>query len=132
MRFDEVYNLHFRCNRRRLVDYPNLWAYARELYQWPGVAATVAMEQIKRHYYTTHDELNPKRIIPVGPGYDWSRHGATGAAMRCERVRYTRPVVATGAEVEPTTGKRRAAKAARLGNLRSSKSLEDRTARSPA
>ena len=72
VRFDEVYNLHFRCNRRRLVDYPNLWRYARELYQWPGVAATVAMEQIKRHYYTTHDELNPKRIIPVGPGYDWS------------------------------------------------------------
>jgi glutathionyl-hydroquinone reductase len=75
-RFDEVYNLHFRCNRRRLVDYPNLWAYARELYQWPGVAQTVAMDQIKRHYYTTHDELNPKRIIPVGPGYDWSQaHG---------------------------------------------------------
>jgi putative glutathione S-transferase len=72
VRFDEVYNLHFRCNRRRLVDYPNLWGYARELYQWPGVAQTVAMDQIKRHYYTTHDELNPKRIIPIGPGYDWS------------------------------------------------------------
>jgi len=72
MRFDEVYNLHFRCNRRRLVDYPNLWAYARELYQWPGVSRTVAMGQIKEHYYTTHDELNPKRIIPGGPGYDWS------------------------------------------------------------
>jgi putative glutathione S-transferase len=75
-RFDEVYNLHFRCNRRRLVDYPNLWGYARELHQWPGVARTVAMDQIKEHYYTTHDELNPKRIIPVGPGYDWSEpHG---------------------------------------------------------
>jgi putative glutathione S-transferase len=75
-RFDEVYNLHFRCNRRRIVDYPNLWAYARELYQWPGVEATVAMDQIKRHYYTTHDELNPKKIIPVGPGYDWlAPHG---------------------------------------------------------
>jgi len=72
MRFDEVYNLHFRCNRRRLVDYPNLWGYARELYQWPGVSQTVAMGQIKEHYYTTHDELNPKRIIPGGPGYDWS------------------------------------------------------------
>jgi putative glutathione S-transferase len=72
VRFDEVYNLHFRCNRRRLVDYPSLWRYARELYQLPGVAQTVAMDQIKRHYYTTHDELNPKRIIPVGPGYDWS------------------------------------------------------------
>jgi putative glutathione S-transferase len=76
VRFDEVYNLHFRCNRRRLVDHPNLWGYARELHQWPGVARTVAMNQIKRHYYTTHDELNPKRIIPVGPGYDWSEpHG---------------------------------------------------------
>ena len=75
-RFDEVYNLHFRCNYRRLVDYPNLWGYARDLYQVQGVAETVAMEQIKRHYYTTHDELNPKRIIPVGPGYDWSEpHG---------------------------------------------------------
>jgi putative glutathione S-transferase len=76
VRFDEVYNLHFRCNYRRLVDYPNLWGYARELYQWQGVAATVAMDQIKRHYYTTHDELNPKRIIPIGPGYDWHEpHG---------------------------------------------------------
>jgi putative glutathione S-transferase len=72
VRFDEVYNLHFRCNRRRLVDYPSMWGYARELYQRPGVARTVALDQIKRHYYTTHDELNPKRIIPVGPGYDWS------------------------------------------------------------
>ena len=75
-RFDEVYNLHFRCNHRRLVDYPNLWGYARELWQMPLIAGTVAMDQIKRHYYTTHDELNPKRIIPVGPGYDWSEpHG---------------------------------------------------------
>jgi glutathionyl-hydroquinone reductase len=78
-RFDEVYNLHFRCNGRRLVDYPSLWGYARELYQWPGVAPTLAMDQIKRHYYTTHDELNPKRIIPVGPGYDWSEPHGRGA-----------------------------------------------------
>ena len=76
VRFDEVYHVHFRCNHRRIVEYPNLWGYARELYQWPGVAQTVAMEQIKRHYYTTHDELNPKRIIPVGPAPDWSEpHG---------------------------------------------------------
>ena len=60
----------------RLVDYPNMWGYARELHQWPGVARAVAMAQIKEHYYTTHDELNPKRIIPVGPAYDWSEpHG---------------------------------------------------------
>ena len=67
VRFDEVYHLHFRCNYRRIVEYPNLWAYTRELYQWPRVARTVAMEQIKIHYYTTHDELNPKHIIPLGP-----------------------------------------------------------------
>ena len=71
VRFDEVYVTHFRCNRRRIVDYRNIWGYARDLYQQPGVARTVAMGQIKTHYYTTHDELNPKRIIPVGPGYDW-------------------------------------------------------------
>jgi putative glutathione S-transferase len=76
VRFDEVYHVHFRCNRRRIVEYPNLWGYTRELYQWPGVADTVAMDQIKRHYYTTHDELNPKRIIPVGPAPEWnSPHG---------------------------------------------------------
>jgi putative glutathione S-transferase len=76
VRFDEVYHVHFRCNRRRIVEYPNLWGYTRELYQWPGVARTVAMDQIKRHYYTTHDELNPKRIIPVGPAPDWlAPHG---------------------------------------------------------
>ncbi|HEY5194222.1 MAG TPA: glutathione S-transferase family protein [Solirubrobacteraceae bacterium] len=76
VRFDEVYHVHFRCNYRRIVEYPNLWAYTRELYQWPGVAQTVAMGQIKRHYYTTHDELNPKHIIPVGPAPDWDEpHG---------------------------------------------------------
>jgi glutathionyl-hydroquinone reductase len=76
VRFDEVYHVHFRCNRRRIVEYPNLWAYTRELYQWPGVARTVAMVQIKRHYYTTHDELNPKHIVPVGPAPDWNEpHG---------------------------------------------------------
>jgi glutathionyl-hydroquinone reductase len=67
VRFDAVYHTHFRCNGARIVDYPNLWGYTRELYQWPGVAETVAMDQIKRHYYTTHDDLNPKRIIPAGP-----------------------------------------------------------------
>jgi glutathionyl-hydroquinone reductase len=82
VRFDAVYHTHFRCNGARIVDYPSLWAYARELYAWPGVAATVAMDQIKRHYYTTHDMLNPKRIIPAGPEpalADWSApHGREG------------------------------------------------------
>jgi glutathionyl-hydroquinone reductase len=77
VRFDTVYYLHFRCNGRRIVDHPNLWAYARELYQHPGIAETVAMDQIKAHYYTTHDSLNPKRIVPAGPlDLDWTApHG---------------------------------------------------------
>jgi putative glutathione S-transferase len=77
VRFDTVYYVHFRCNGRRIVDHPNLWAYARELYQRPGIADTVAMDEIKTHYYTTHDELNPKRIIPAGPlDLDWGApHG---------------------------------------------------------
>jgi putative glutathione S-transferase len=77
VRFDPVYYVHFRCNGRRLVDHPHLWAYARELYQHPGIAETIRMDEIKRHYYTTHDELNPKRIIPAGPlDLDWwAPHG---------------------------------------------------------
>ena len=67
VRFDVVYHTHFRCNGRRIVDHPNLWRYTRELYQQPGVADTVAMDEIREHYYTTHDSLNPKRIIPRGP-----------------------------------------------------------------
>jgi putative glutathione S-transferase len=67
VRFDVVYHTHFRCNGRRIVDHPNLWGYTRELYQRPGVAETVAMDEIREHYYTTHDSLNPKHIIPRGP-----------------------------------------------------------------
>ena len=72
VRFDAVYYSHFKCNQRRIVDYPNLWRYTRDLYAQPGIAATVAMEQIKRHYYTTHDFLNPSRIIPDGPALDFT------------------------------------------------------------
>jgi putative glutathione S-transferase len=77
VRFDAVYHTHFRCNGARIVDFPALWGYTRELYQLPGVADTVDMDQIKRHYYTTHDELNPKRIIPAGPEKldFWEPHG---------------------------------------------------------
>jgi putative glutathione S-transferase len=77
VRFDTVYYLHFRCNGRRITDCPNLWGYTRELYQQPGVADTVAMDEIREHYYTTHDSLNPKRIIPRGPlGLDFTApHG---------------------------------------------------------
>lgn len=67
MRFDSVYYTHFKCNIRRIVDYPNLWGYTRDLYQVPGVAATVNMDHIKRHYFMTHDALNPSGIVPRGP-----------------------------------------------------------------
>jgi glutathionyl-hydroquinone reductase len=70
LRFDPVYHTHFRLNGRRVADHPNLWGYTRELYQVPGIAETTSIEEIKIHYYTTHDELNPKRIIPLGP-LDW-------------------------------------------------------------
>jgi putative glutathione S-transferase len=72
VRFDAVYVGHFKCNIRRLVDYPNLWGYARDLYQHPGFGETVNFDHIKRHYYMTHDQLNPTRIVPVGPLVDWS------------------------------------------------------------
>ncbi len=76
VRFDTVYYSHFKCNRRRILDYDHLWDYARDLYQLPRIAETVSMGQIKVHYYTTHDMLNPSRIIPAGPELDWTRpHG---------------------------------------------------------
>jgi putative glutathione S-transferase len=67
IRFDAVYFGHFKCNLRRIVDYPNLWGYLRDLYQYGGVAETVNFDHIKRHYYYTHDDINPTRIVPIGP-----------------------------------------------------------------
>lgn len=76
IRFDAVYYVHFKCNIRRIVDYPNLWGYLRELYQYDGIAETVSFDQIKRHYYMTHEDINPTRIVPVGPEMDLaSAHG---------------------------------------------------------
>ncbi len=76
LRFDPVYVGHFKCNRRRIVDYPNLWPYVRDLYQVPGVAETVHMDHIKSHYYGSHETINPTRIVPVGPDIDYSEpHG---------------------------------------------------------
>ena len=72
VRFDAVYHGHFKCNLRRIVDYPNLWGYLRDLYQYPGVAETVNMEHIKRHYYRSHGSVNPTRIVPKGPVLDFS------------------------------------------------------------
>ena len=76
LRFDPVYHGHFKCNLRRLVDYPHLWAYTRELYQWPGVAETVDFAHIKGHYYASHATINPTGIVPTGPLLDFARpHG---------------------------------------------------------
>jgi len=76
VRFDPVYVGHFKCNRRRLVDYPNLWGYVCDLYQQPGIAETVDIEFIKRHYYGSHDTINPHLIIPIGPDIDYTApHG---------------------------------------------------------
>ncbi len=71
-RFDPVYHGHFKCNRRRLVDYPRLWDYARALYQTPGAAATVDFAHITTHYYRSHRSLNPSGIVPIGPALDWN------------------------------------------------------------
>jgi putative glutathione S-transferase len=70
IRFDPVYHGHFKCNPRRIVDYRNLWPYLRDLYQHDGVAETVNFDHIKRHYYMTHEQINPTRIVPIGPLLD--------------------------------------------------------------
>ena len=70
IRFDAVYYVHFKCNLRRIIDYPNLYGYLRDLYQFDGVAQTVDFDHIKRHYYCTHSEINPTGIVPIGPEQD--------------------------------------------------------------
>jgi putative glutathione S-transferase len=71
VRFDSVYHTHFKCNVGRIVDYPALWGHTREIYQLPGVAETVNLDHIKAHYYRTHPQLNPKRIVARGPDLDF-------------------------------------------------------------
>jgi putative glutathione S-transferase len=81
VRFDSVYVAHFKCSIRRIVDYPNIWAYLRELYQYPGIAETVDIEHTKQHYFGSHGSLNPTGIVPVGPVLDWQAvHGREGLA----------------------------------------------------
>ncbi|MBO9399798.1 glutathione S-transferase family protein [Shimia sp. R9_3] len=76
VRFDPVYHLHFKCNRKRLIDYPNLWGYTRELYQVEGVAETVNMDHIVGHYHRSHESINPHRIVPINPVLDFDApHG---------------------------------------------------------
>ena len=72
IRFDSVYYSHFKCNLRRVADYPNMWNYLRDLYQVPSVAETVSIEQIKRHYYGSQRQVNPTGIVPIGPQIDFT------------------------------------------------------------
>jgi len=75
IRFDPVYFGHFKCNKRRIVDYPNLWGYLRDLYQSHGISETVHVDFVKRHYYGSHANLNPAGIVPIGPDIDyWQPH----------------------------------------------------------
>ncbi|MBJ7437796.1 MAG: glutathione S-transferase family protein [Sphingopyxis sp.] len=71
LRFDAVYVGHFKCNLRRLIDYPSLSAYTRELYQWPGIRETVDFDHIKRHYFESHKSINPLGVVPLGPLIDF-------------------------------------------------------------
>jgi putative glutathione S-transferase len=81
IRFDAVYHGHFKCNLKRIVDYPHLWGYVRELYQWPGIADTVNLEHIKAHYYRSHTTINPTGVVPVGPVFELnSAHGRSHLA----------------------------------------------------
>jgi glutathionyl-hydroquinone reductase len=72
VRFDSAYHGHFKCNIRRIVDYPNLWAYTRDIFQTPGIAETVDFGHIKRHYYMSHRRINPAAIVPLGPALDFN------------------------------------------------------------
>jgi putative glutathione S-transferase len=76
VRFDAVYQIHFKCSRRKLIEYEHLWPYARDLYQWPGVAETVSFDEIRAHYYRTHPFINPSGLVAVAPAVDFSAaHG---------------------------------------------------------
>jgi glutathionyl-hydroquinone reductase len=76
VRFDAVYQIHFKCSTRKIAEYPNLWPYLRDLYQWPGVARTTSFDEIRRHYYGTHGAINPTAIVAVMPALDFDApHG---------------------------------------------------------
>lgn len=76
VRFDAVYVTHFKCNKKRVVDYPNLHGFVCDMYQTPGVAETVDFEHIKKHYFMSHTKINPFGIVPLGPDYDYTaKHG---------------------------------------------------------
>lgn len=79
LRFDPVYYSHFKCNRNRITDFPNLFGYLKDLYQEPGIAGTVHMDHIKEHYYRSHPTINPTRIVPLGPRIDLTAPHGRGA-----------------------------------------------------
>ncbi|MDX1525214.1 MAG: glutathione S-transferase family protein [Pseudidiomarina maritima] len=81
IRFDAVYYSHFKTNRQRLIDYPNLWDYVRQLYQVPGIAETVLMDHIKTHYYSSHTMINPTGIVPEGPELDFNQPHSRGSVL---------------------------------------------------
>jgi len=84
IRFDSVYHYHFKCNIRRLTDYPALWDYTRSLYQLPAIQQTVDFGHIKRHYFMSHAHINPTRVVPLGPRLDFSPAGSRLAALRAQ------------------------------------------------
>jgi len=101
VRFDPVYVGHFKCNIRRIADYPNLSNYTRDLFQVPGVAETVDLDHIKRHYYASHDTINPTRIVPAGPQIDY--------AAPHDRDRFAASPVGIGSDIVvefPNAGRR--------------------------
>lgn len=97
VRFDAVYHGHFKCNLRRVADYPNLSSYARELYQVPGVAGTVNLDHIKRHYYGSHRTINPTGIVPRGPALDFGAAHDRERAFKVEVERWRNGERAAGA-----------------------------------
>ena len=78
VRFDPVYHGHFKCSRRRLVEYPRLWEHTRAIYQLPGVAPTCRMDHIRRHYHYSHESINPHRVVPVAPDIDYEEPASRG------------------------------------------------------
>jgi glutathionyl-hydroquinone reductase len=73
VRFDAVYNIHFKCSVRKIAEYPNLWPYLRDLFQWPGIAGTVSFDEIRAHYYRTHPMINPSGLVAVMPALDFEQ-----------------------------------------------------------
>ena len=82
VRFDAVYAVHFKCSLGRIAEYPNLWPYLRDLYQWPGIAETVRMDEFRLHYYGTHPEINPSGLLRSRPGWTGTRRPAARASAR--------------------------------------------------